>query len=111
VVARVIDTLSGRSRREQREAEEENARRAAAYATALEMVAAQGLPLETMEARLTERIEIGAEDLRALAAARAAFVRDYLVESGQIAPERLFLVEANEPEKATSGPRTLLTLQ
>ena len=45
------------------------------------------------------------------AAARAAFVRDYLVETGQIAPERLFLVEAGEPEKATSGPRTLLTLQ
>ncbi len=109
--ARFVDALTGKSRREQRAAEEENARRAAAYAKALEMVAAEGLPLEAMVARLTARIEIGPEDLRGLAAARAAFVRDYLVETGQIAPERLFLVEAGEPEKATSGPRTLLTLQ
>jgi hypothetical protein len=111
VFARFVDAITGKSRREQREAEEENARRAAAYATALEMVAAEGIPLEAMVARLTARIEIGAEDLRELAAARAASVRNHLVETGGISPERLFLVEAGEPEKATSGPRTLLTLQ
>jgi hypothetical protein len=111
VIDRLIDAITLKTRREQQAAEAENERRAAAYAAALEMIAAEGLPLEEMVSRLTARITIGDEDLRALAAARAAAVRQHFIDEGEVSPERLFIVEDEDPAKKTSGARTLLTLQ
>jgi len=53
-----------------------------------------------MEKFLLETIEIGAEDLRLLAIDRANTVESQLVASGQVEPERLFVVE---PQVAAAG--------
>jgi hypothetical protein len=68
-----------------------------------------------MTARLVETMTVGPNDLGALAAARAAAVRDHFIQTGKIAPERLFLVnnqatgESSPPPN--KGPRVFLTLR
>lgn len=106
----LVRALTFAAARERRAAERENAARAAAHAEAVAAAQAAGLPLEEMTGRLAETMEITPDDLRALAAARAARVRDYLVTAGGIAPERLFLTQ---PAAAAGnrGPRVFLTLQ
>lgn len=49
------------------------------------------VPVEVMEARLAGLIEISDEELRGLANARAQAVRTWLLETGKVAPERVFL--------------------
>jgi hypothetical protein len=66
--------------------------------------------LEEMFARLAETMPVGENDLRALAAARAQRVRDYFLNEGKIAPDRLFLTQAKE-QKENKGPRVFLSLQ
>ena len=51
------------------------------------------LSVEEMEKLLYTAIDITADDLRLLAQKRAAAAKDYLLNSGNVAPERLFLVE------------------
>ena len=71
-----------------------------------------GPSVEEMTGRLAETMVVDDNDLRALAAARAQAVRDYLATTGGIAGERLFL--AKLPETATTagkGPRVFLSLQ
>lgn len=84
------------------------------------VAAAAGLPLEEMIGRLAEVTEVTSDDLRALAAARAQRVRDYLVTEGRIDPARLFLSQPKEapaeegappPAPVGKGPRVFLTLQ
>jgi hypothetical protein len=86
-----------------------------------------GLPVEEMTGRLAETMEVSDNDLRALAAARAQRVRDYLIDTGHISADRLFLAqnkEAKETVKADAetaksgaetkrgkGPRVFLELQ
>ena len=54
-----------------------------------------------MEKLMLSHIEIKNEDLRQLASQRALKVKEYLLKSGQIASERVFLIEPKslEPEK------------
>lgn len=67
---------------------------------------------EEMEAWLLARLEVSAEDLRALAAARATSVRDYILGTGKVETERIFLAETASAEGAGAGvgSRVYLTL-
>ncbi|HEY0862474.1 MAG TPA: DUF748 domain-containing protein [Lacunisphaera sp.] len=69
-----------------------------------------GPSLEEMIGRLAETMPVDDNDLRALAAARAQRVRDYFLNEGKIAADRLFLTQAKEP-KENKGPRVFLSLQ
>lgn len=53
----------------------------------------KGLPPAEMEKLILTNIPVGDGDLKALAARRAANVKDALLESGEIPPERIFIVE------------------
>ncbi|HNC24576.1 MAG TPA: DUF748 domain-containing protein [Opitutaceae bacterium] len=80
-------------------------------AEAAATVAAPGIPLEEMTGRLAETMTVGDNDLRALATARAEQVRNYLLNTGHIAGERLFLAQATDAAKQAKGPRVFLSLQ
>ncbi|MBS0662577.1 MAG: DUF748 domain-containing protein [Verrucomicrobia bacterium] len=73
--------------------------------------AVPGIPLEEMTGRLAETMKVDDNDLRALAAARAERVRDYLLNTGHIAGERLFLAQSTDATKQNKGPRVFLSLQ
>jgi hypothetical protein len=64
------------------------------------------VPVEEMEQLMREHIEITNHDLRDLALTRAGAVRNHLLEQGEIAPERVFLVE--EPKDTGQGSRVEL---
>jgi hypothetical protein len=51
------------------------------------------LPPEEMEKLIYEHIVISDDDLHQLAMTRAMIVKDYLVETGPIEPERIFLLQ------------------
>jgi Domain of Unknown Function (DUF748) len=71
-----------------------------------------GPSLEEMSGRLAEAMEVGDNDLRALAAARAQQVRDYFINVGKVDPERLFLAKGPvDPTKTAKGSRVFLSLQ
>ena len=59
------------------------------------------LPVPEMEKLMLTHIEVKNDDLRQLASRRALKVKDYILKSGQITADRVFLVEAKslEPEK------------
>jgi hypothetical protein len=52
------------------------------------------LPVPEMERLILQHIEVTDNDLRLLALKRAQRVKDYILQSGKIEPERIFLVEA-----------------
>jgi len=124
-VRRVIVFVTFREQRDKQAFVELQQKTQAEYMKQVQATAAAGLPLEEMEGRLAEVIEITTDDLRALADARAQKVRDYLINEGKIAPERLFLtqpavapapVEGAEPVEGAAppvskGPRVFLELQ
>ncbi len=60
-----------------------------------------------LEGQLFETIEVTENDYAALASARAQRVKEYLLQSGQIESERLFLTEAT----STNGTRVYLHLR
>ncbi len=64
-------------------------------------------PPEEMERQLLEIMPVTEADLAQLAAARAAAVRDYLLQPGTLDPTRLTI----QPEPNHTTPRALLTLQ
>jgi hypothetical protein len=64
-----------------------------------------------MEAKLAASIVIGPDALRALAANRAAAVRVYLLEKGQVPAERVFLSDAAPKEAKDPAPRVWLELK
>ena len=51
------------------------------------------LPPEEAEAMIREHIEVGRTDLEELAYARALAVKDYLLDSGKVEAERVFLIK------------------
>jgi hypothetical protein len=59
------------------------------------------LPVPEMEKLMLTHIEVKNDDLRMLASQRALRVKDYLLKSKQIEPERIFLIEPKslQPEK------------
>jgi len=83
---------------------------AKAAAVAAPGVAPAGPSPEEMVGRLAETMPVDDNDLRALAAARAQRVRDYFLNEGKIAADRLFLTQAKE-QKENKGPRVFLSLQ
>ena len=70
-----------------------------------------GPSLEEMTGRLAETMAVDDNDLRALAAGRAQRVRDYLLNEGKIAADRLFLTQDKGGVKENKGPRVFLSLQ
>ena len=64
-----------------------------------------------MSGRLAETMVVPADDLRALADARAQAVRDYFLNTGKITTDRLFLASGNPAAKENKGPRVFLSLQ
>ena len=130
IVRRVIDFVSLRERRDKKALAALQKKTQQEYMKQVQAVAVAGLPQEEMEGRLAEAMEVSTDDLRALAAIRAQVVRDYLINEGKIAPERLFLTqsaapaanvvpaEGAEPGEGTAptasagkGPRVFLELQ
>jgi hypothetical protein len=111
-LARFFGALSNRAEREAKAVQEENTRRLAEHARALEAAIATGLPLEDMRRRLIADTEVDENDLRNLAQTRAQNVRDYFANVGKISPDRLFLakdkVDATQEKK---GARVSLGLQ
>ncbi len=76
---------------------------------------AKGLPDPEMEKLILTHIEVTDDDLRELAKQRTEAVEGYLIQSGQVAPERIFLVEPKtlSPEKKDNlkGSRVDFTIQ
>jgi hypothetical protein len=108
---RLVDTLTFKTQREQRAAEEENARRQAAHSAAIQVLSVQGTPLPVMIERLRSRIEVTSEDLRALAEARAAAVRQHFITAAGIEADRLFLAKSIQTPEQSQGAKVLLSLQ
>jgi hypothetical protein len=109
---RLIAALTGKEEREQQAVQEENARRVAEHARAIDAAISTGLPLEVMRSRLEEATDVDENDLRALAQERAQAVRNYFVDQGKIAPERVFLAkEKADPAGEAKGARVMLGLQ
>lgn len=84
---------------------------AASVAAATPGTEPAGPSLEEMTGRLAETITVGDNDLRALGAARAQRVRDYFINEGKIAADRLFLAQGSTATKTNQGPRVFLSLQ
>jgi hypothetical protein len=61
----------------------------------------KSLPVDEMQKLILTHIEVGDEELRALAAQRANAVKEAILQTGKVDPERLFIVEpkALTPEK------------
>lgn len=109
---RIADAFSGRAKREAAAAEAEKARLAAEHAQAVAAAIATGLPVEEMTGRLAEATPVDANDLRALAQARAQRVRDYFSNEGKISAERIFLAkDTADAASRSKGPRVFLSLQ
>jgi len=64
-----------------------------------------------MEEQLLAAIDLAPEAIRQLAAERAEVVRARIVESAQVDPARLFLVEGSERAKKEGGGRVYFTLK
>jgi hypothetical protein len=66
---------------------------------------------DSFEAALLSSIPVSDDDYQALALQRAKTVREYLLQSGKVEPERLFLTENKTGTLKTTGPRVYLQLQ
>jgi hypothetical protein len=109
ILQRLVYVVTFRKERDASAAQKQSERIAAEHEKAVAQAVAGGLPPEEMFGRLAESTAVTADDLDALAAARARHVRDQLVAAGHIAPDRLFLAKGQGGPAA--GARVLLTLQ
>ncbi len=108
---RVMDVVTFKNRRNHKSTPAESAKPAEVkYA---EGTVAGGPAVDEMTGRMAETMELGDNDLRALAAARAQQVRDYFISVGKIDAERVFLAkdQADPVSKTGRGPRVFLNLQ
>jgi len=64
---------------------------------------AKDLPVPEMEKLMLTNLKVTDEDLKTLATERARAVMNYLLQSGKIEPERIFIVEAGAPAKETES--------
>ncbi|HOO45541.1 MAG TPA: DUF748 domain-containing protein [Deltaproteobacteria bacterium] len=74
------------------------------------------IPAQQMEMLMKGHIQVTENDLRLLASQRAQQVKNYLIQSQQINPDRIFLVEAASPLApesidGVSGSRAALSLE
>jgi uncharacterized protein involved in outer membrane biogenesis len=76
---------------------------------------AKDLPVPEMEKLMLTNQKVTEEDLKALAGERARAVRDYLLQSGQVEHERVFIVEAEtlagEKKEGVKDSRVDFTLK
>src|SRR6185503_21102423 len=63
------------------------------------------LPAPDMEAQLLETIEVTTSDFEGLAKARAQRVKEYLLKTGQVESERIFLTQSNGETVTRKGSR------
>jgi len=71
-----------------------------------------GITLADAEARIVETIEVTPDDFRALIQARADSVQKYLLQTGQIGAERMFIVAPKPVDPSYQGQsRVDLSLQ
>jgi hypothetical protein len=68
-------------------------------------------PADQMEILLLSSIPIGENDYQALASARAQAVRQYILQTGKVEGERLFLVESQPGGVKSQGSRAYLQLK
>ncbi|MCF6157320.1 MAG: DUF748 domain-containing protein [wastewater metagenome] len=68
----------------------------------------EDIPVSEMEKLLLDHIKVTEEELKSLAQKRAEQVRDYIVKSEKIEPERIFLVEPkiSQPERDEKGKKS-----
>ncbi|MEJ1972571.1 MAG: DUF748 domain-containing protein [Lacunisphaera sp.] len=81
------------------------------YAEVKQVAADAGVPVEQMVGRLAQAMPVTDDDLRALAATRAARVRDYFLNEGKITADRIFLTQGSAKAKENKGPRVFLSPQ
>ena len=109
---RMLSVVTFEKMRERRAEEKKQAKAAAELKQATAAAVSAGLPFEVMTARLADTMDIGADDLRNLAAKRAQQVRSYFLNTGKIASERLFLAGTRAASSQQSrGPRVFLELR
>jgi hypothetical protein len=102
---------SGQARQEPTRAEPDaTAKGATALVRKTEIVAAGGTGGD-LEAQLLQTIEITSDDFDRLAADRAKRVKDYIVEKGQVEPERIFLSQSGATAVTSKGSRVYLHLR
>jgi hypothetical protein len=71
---------------------------------------AKDLPVPEMEKLMLTNMKVGDDDLKALATERARAVRDYLLQSKQVEPERIFMIETKTLEgEKTEGAKNSRT--
>lgn len=105
---RLVDSITGKTRRERRAVEAENAQRKADYEKAVAEAQSEAATPAAMRAHLAGTMTVSEGDLAELAAQRARTVRDYLVAQG-ISADRIFMTK--DAPKTDKGPRVQLSLQ
>jgi hypothetical protein len=73
--------------------------------------AASATTVDPYELALLNSVPISDQDFQSLASERAKAVREYIVQTGKVEGERLFLTEAKAGSLKTEGPRVYLQLQ
>lgn len=104
-VRRVYYWATFRDRRDRAAFQREQMKAHEEFLAAAKRAVDTGMPLEVMTERLASTIEVVPAELQALADARAATVRDYLVNVGRIGPER---IEVAAPPGPDSAPKVAL---
>jgi hypothetical protein len=67
--------------------------------------------MQDLEGQLLDTVEISESDFSLLANERARHVKDYLLQTGKVEAERVFLAEKAEDAKAAKGSRVYLHLR
>jgi uncharacterized protein DUF748 len=75
------------------------------------VASAQAAVTDVYELAILNSISVADEDYQGLASDRAKAVREYILQSGKVEGERLFLTEAKAGSLKTEGPRVYLQLQ
>ncbi len=68
-------------------------------------------PPEVMERMMKEHIEISAGDLRKLGMDRAETLKKHLIQTGEIDPKRIFIVEPKALDSNSTGPHVEISLK
>jgi hypothetical protein len=69
------------------------------------------LPPQDLENQVLETIEISDADFALLAAARARQVKEFILQTGKVEANRLFLAENSSDDKTAKGSRVYLHLR